>query len=89
MSGIYIKDPDEKLDYVEDWSDFLGNDTISTVSWTVPNGLTQDLATKTTTTATIWLTGGTHGEEYLVSGKVTTAGGRIGERSIKIICRNR
>ena len=41
----------------------------------------------TTTTATIWLTGGTSGEEYLVTNQITTAGGRIEQKSFKIIVR--
>lgn len=90
MSGIFVKDPDERLDYEEDWADFLAvAETISSVAWTVPSGLTNYSTSNTTTTATIWLTGGTHGQEYLVAGKITTSAGRIAERSFKIICRNR
>jgi len=90
MSELFLKDPNEKLDYEEDWSDWLGDDTITgTPVYTVPTGLTNFETSNNTTTTTIWLTGGTHGQEYIVSVKVTTTGGRIGERSIKIIVRNR
>ena len=88
MPGTFVKDPSERLDYQEDWSDWLDSDTISSSIWSVPTGLTQyGSATSTTTVATIWLSGGTHGQEYLVTNTVTTAGGRIGERSIKILVR--
>lgn len=87
---VFVKDPDERLDYTELWTDFLASgETISSVSWTVPSGLTNYSTSNTTTTATIWLTGGTHGQEYLVAGKVTTSASRIAERSFKIICRNK
>ena len=29
----FIKDPDAVLDYQADWSDWLGDDTISSSSW--------------------------------------------------------
>jgi hypothetical protein len=90
MSGPYLKDPDERLDYTEDWSDYLVSaETISSVAYTVPSGLTNYNTSNTATTATIWLSGGTHGEEYLVGIKITTSAGRIAERSFKLLCRNR
>ena len=89
----FIKDPEERLDYTLDWDslDYLAtSETISLSAWSVPTGITQfGTATNTTTTATIWLEGGTHGQEYIVSNLVTTSSGRKAERSIKIICRNR
>lgn len=87
----YLKDPDERLDYTVSWSDYLAvGETISSSSWTVPSGITQyQSATNTNTTATIWLSGGTHGEEYLVTNQITTSAGRIAERSLNIVVRNR
>lgn len=86
-----IKDPSEKLDYSVDWSDFLADaETITgTPEWTLPSGITKDSQSNTTTSAVIWLTGGTHGEEYVIACKITTSASRIAERSIKILCRNR
>jgi hypothetical protein len=50
-----LKDPQAVLDYGFDWSKWLGTDTISTSTWTVPVGITKDSDTHDTTTTTIWL----------------------------------
>ena len=85
-SSVFIKDPDATLDYVVDWSAWLGVDTISTSTWTVATGITKVIDTKTTTTATIWLSGGTAGTSYTVADKIVTAGGRTDERTLTIVC---
>jgi hypothetical protein len=93
MSDAFIKDPGERLDYTIDWQidGYLETgETISTSTWTVASGITQfGSATATGTSATIWLEGGTHGQEYLATNQIVTSEGRRAERSIKIICRNR
>lgn len=87
-SGIktdpYLKDPDAALDYVINWSDFLGADTIASDSWTVQTGITSDLQTNTATTSTIWLSGGTIGAEYALTNRIVTAGGRIEDKTIYV-----
>ena len=80
------KDANATLDYRVDWSAWLDTDTIATVAWTVPAGLTQTATTNTTTTATIWLAGGTVGTRYAVVCRITTAAGRIDDRTIRIDC---
>lgn len=76
------KDPDETLDYCWDWSQILpSGDTISSVTWTVAPGLTKENSTASTTTATVWVSGGTVGERYPIACKVTTVAGRIFERT--------
>jgi hypothetical protein len=85
----FTKDSHEVLDYRVDWSEWLDADTISTSTWHVPDGITQDAENETTTTATIWLSGGTTGENYNVTNHITTAGGRTGERTITIKVRDR
>ncbi|MDE1828221.1 MAG: hypothetical protein KGH65_03620 [Candidatus Micrarchaeota archaeon] len=80
----YVKDPAAVLDYTEDWSQWLGTDTISSVTWTVPTGITQTSTSSTTTTATIWLSGGTIGTTYNVDCKIVTAGGRTDARQLQI-----
>ena len=84
-SSVFTKDPDAVLDYVIDWSAWLGVDTISTSTWTVAAGITKVVDTKTTTTATIWLSGGTAGTSYTVADKIVTAGGRTDERTLTIV----
>jgi hypothetical protein len=80
----YTKDPDALLDYTVNWASLLGNDTIASVAWVVPAGITQASAANTTTTATIWLSGGTDGVDYDVTCRVTTSGGRVDDRTIRI-----
>ena len=68
----YIKDPESVLDYGFDWSDWLDtDDTVSTSTWKVPTGITEDSDTNTTTTTMIWLSGGTVGSQYKITNRIT------------------
>jgi hypothetical protein len=83
--GRSLHDPQAVLDYQIDWSAWLGTDTISTSTWTVPTGLTQPSASShSDTTATVWLAGGTEGNSYTVTNHILTASGRQDDRSITI-----
>ncbi len=82
--ATFIKDPNAILDFGLDWSPWLGADTIATSVWTLPAGITQQSASNTTTTTTIWLSGGTAGTKYLVTNRITTAGGRTDDRTMTI-----
>lgn len=84
INTTLVKDPDSVLDYGFDWSLWLNGDTISTSAWTVPVGLTKDSDSATTTTTTIWLSGGTPGQLYPITDRVVTAGGRTDDRSFKL-----
>jgi len=84
MTQRFTKDPSAVLDYQIDWSTWLGTDTITTSTWTVPTGITQASATNTTTTATVWVSGGKAGQRYTLVNRIVTAGGRTDERSIEI-----
>lgn len=88
MPQIFEKDPDAILDYQINWAIWLSTDTIGTSTWTVPTGITKVTDTSTTTTATIWLSGGTADTDYRLVNKITTANGRTEERSIWIKVRN-
>lgn len=81
----YRKDPDARKDYAVDWSDELGDDTISSSEWTVPSGLTSDLDTSDDTNAVVWLEGGTLGTEYEVVNSIVTAAGRELDQTIVIV----
>jgi hypothetical protein len=85
----FMKDPDAVLDYAVDWEAWLGTDTIASVAWSAPAGLTLDAQSHTDTIATVWLSGGTAGAQYVVGCAVTTAAGRVDERSLTIVCMNR
>jgi hypothetical protein len=78
------KDPAANLDFTLAWSSWLGTDTITAVTWLVPDGLTKTAESHTTTTATIWLSGGSDGVRYPVVCRITTAAGRIDRRPLTI-----
>lgn len=78
----HIKDPDSKLDYGFDWSSWLATgETILTSTWTVETGLTKVSDSNSTTATTIWVTGGTVGESYVITNHITTSDGREDDRS--------
>ncbi len=83
------KDPSDSLDYSIDWTKQLAlpttADTIATVVWTVPTGLTAGPQILSGNVTTAWLSGGTNGVEYLVTCRITTANNRIIERSVRIV----
>ncbi len=72
--------------------------TISTVTWTVPTGITKDssnqnavtirgVAYAVNTVCTIWLSGGTAGTDYDILCHITTSDARTLEQTITIPCR--
>lgn len=89
-----LKDPNSVLPFSCDWSAWLTNeaDTAASVAWTVPAGLTQEVSPAPSLTdgkATVWLSGGTAGVEYDVTCRMTTTGGRIDDRTMRIAVRER
>ncbi len=82
---IFIQGPSDKLNYTVDWSEWLTSpDTIASVVWTVPNGITSSGPANTTTQASIVLTGGTQGVSYDVVCQITTAAGLVSSRTLTI-----
>lgn len=87
--ATFQKDPSDVLDYIVDWTSWLGGaDTIATSAFTVPTGLTMDSKSNTTTTATVWISSGIASQSYTVENTITTAGGRTASRSFQIVCLN-
>lgn len=80
----YTKSPNGKVDYQVDWESWLNGDTISTSTWTVQSGITKVTDTKTDTTATIWLSGGSLGQRYIVTNHIVTAAGREEDQSLVV-----
>jgi hypothetical protein len=87
--NVFTKDPNATLDYSVDWTNWLDTDTIASVVWVVPAGITQSSVSNTTKVATIWLSGGTTGKFYNITCRITTTGGRIDDRTITITVRER
>lgn len=82
--NTFAKDPDATLDYMIDWTRWLGNDTIQSSEWFVPDGLTKTQEAAGDRTATVWLAGGTVGNTYAVTNRITTFGGRVQDQTIRI-----
>jgi hypothetical protein len=88
----YQADPSAVLDYTVDWAAWLAtSETISASTWVVAAGITQTTPAPsfTTTTTTIWLTGGTVGTEYTITNHVTTNQGRQDDRSFTVVVASR
>jgi hypothetical protein len=87
----FIKDPDSVLDYTLDWNGgspgpwLSTGDTISTSAWTLSStGINGSTDSSTTTTTTINVRGGTAGEDYDLTNRITTANGLTTDRTIRI-----
>lgn len=95
MPQSWPHDPQAELDYSISWLDWLASgETISTSSWAAEVGITimsdaGHLPSKTDTTTTVWLTGGTIGARYNVINTITTSAGRKEERTITMMVGNR
>jgi hypothetical protein len=86
----FTKDPNAVLDYQVDWSSWLANgETISTSSFTVEAGLTKDSESNTTSSGTVWLSGGVEGTRYRITHRITTNQARTDDRSFMVRVTNR
>ena|SRR5687767_11151656 len=83
----FVKDPNAVLDYAVSWAAWLAevSDTLVTSVWSVLTGTVQiDSDVSNTTVATVWLTGGAAGEKCSLRNRITTADGRIDDRTIYV-----
>jgi hypothetical protein len=96
---VPLKDPDEVTDFSVDWNrsaasaaDGTGylaaGETVTVSTWSVPTGLSKGTDSKTTTTTTVWLSGGTLGEDYDVVNHITTSQGRQADKTVRVKIRN-
>ena len=86
------KDPDGYLDYGLDWADWLNADTVSQSEWLVSgpdSTLTVEQDFKSDTETVAWVLGGTLGNTYLLTNRITTVAGRIDDRTIIFTIRDR
>lgn len=89
LSPTFIKDPDSLLDFSIAWGEWLGSDTIASSAWLLPSGITAYATAQTSTSATIWLSGGGLGGEYRAVNRIVTAAGRRDDRTLTFKIRNR
>lgn len=71
-------------DFKLDWIDAIGSDVIASSQWVVPAGLQAGPMPFDATSATIRLIGGTPGNAYTVTNKVTLASGQVKVQDIYI-----
>jgi hypothetical protein len=84
------KDPDAKLPWYVDWTDWLDDgESIVTSVMTVSAGLVKESDSHSVTSATVWLSGGTAGTSYSVANRIETSMGKIDERTIYIRVTNK
>ena len=75
MADYHLIDPDAKLDFSFDWSDWLDSGILitGTPTWTVfPTGPTISDESNTTTVTTAFLSGATLGVVYLLTCQIAT-----------------
>jgi hypothetical protein len=85
----YKQDPDDTLDWIFDWSLWLGEfEAITLATFIVDPGITVYSTGSSQKTATVWLTGGTEGQVYKVTCRITTSEGRIKDQSFTLRCAN-
>lgn len=98
-SGAFIyHDPDSKLDYSLNWSEWLSSgDTLSSSTWTAST-ITGDstplvIHSQNTNTATgvstAVISGGQVGGIYTIKNRIDTGAGLIDERTFRLIVQNR
>jgi len=84
-----VKDPDSTIDYGCDWSSWLAeSENISASSWLV-SGLDTSGEVNNGVITGVTLSGGTVGESYQLTNRVTTSFGRTEDRSMIIRCLNK
>jgi hypothetical protein len=84
-------DPNNKDLYRIDWSDWLleNEETISASQWIIPSDLTSEAEAFSDTAATIKISGGTEGEKYTLTNRITTAiNGLVQDRSCWFFCKH-
>lgn len=92
VQASWLADPDSELDYEWDWSTWLdsaGGETIASHTITAPTGITVVRESSTSTTVTVWLTGGAVGTRYKVVCHIVTSAGRADDRTINITVQDR
>lgn len=79
--------PESYLDYADEFADWIpAGDSIASVVWSVPAGITASAPSHTTTKAIVWLSGFVLNNTYKISCKITTTAGRIIPRVFRLVC---
>ena len=73
--GVLLKNPGDSIDYTMTW-DNIGAATVSSVTHSVPTGLTIVSESSTSTTSTVRVSGASNGNTYTVKATATLSTGR-------------
>lgn len=88
MSSRFYKQPGENKDYDFDWTDWMADgDFIASYTLSADDGITLGADSLTGSAVKVFLSGGTHWQDYKVTCRITTVQGRIGESEITILVR--
>jgi hypothetical protein len=86
--SYYLKDPQARVDYSIDWTDYLDGQSVAASLWTVtpsePGGIAVEQASFDLSRSAARLSGGLLGRVYTVSNQVTLSDGSLDERSITL-----
>lgn len=81
------KDPDATLKYGVDWSDYLGTEQIVASEWISEGDMVVESSSFDTTSTSVLLSGGTAGNRYKVTNRITytgTGGNETDDRTIVV-----
>lgn len=86
----WLKDPDARLDWSWDWTDWLAEDeTITDHEIMAPDGITIDSSSRAGGVVTAWVKDGDVGESYSLVCRIETSAGRVDDRRITLRVRQR
>lgn len=83
----YIHSPTDVLSYEFDWSEELGDDTVSASTWTPDDGIVVESDSQTTTTTTVKVSAADAAlfSQYQVVNQITSAGGSVERKTLTLI----
>lgn len=81
---MITKDPNAKRTYFVDWSEWLGVDTIASVEWTIPDGLTKISQTATAKIAYVKVGDGAVGQVYSINCHVVSLAGEEDDQTLLV-----
>jgi hypothetical protein len=82
----FRKDPDAVLDYKVDWTAWLGDDTLTSSTFTASSdAITLTSESNDSTSATVWISGGVLNGRYKVTNHITTSEGRVEDRTFTVL----
>lgn len=82
---MLIKAPNDNFPFSVDWTAEIGADTISSSTWTLETGITNDGdSDDSAQTTTIDVSGGVAGKTYTLTNQIATAAGDVYEKDLHL-----